>query len=261
MANTHPDGTFPAGPLHADQLEQQGYQQCRNQLCEHMLDPQVLDEGYQLQGSQYQHTCSHCGLDQYPGLTPGRPGGGTNSGLPMEEQGQIGEDLVEKMQIIPGYGPILWWHRGGAGTPSALDGATTNWGIEVKTFNWTNVRKRGQINNKDKPAKARAVNDPAIFAAEMNDPALDNVLSQFKMKGLLGVLVLLDFETGTADIFGHEMADPHGGPLQPQHIKHITRQVVLAEGVPFTHSLPDPRQPGWVPAHMQAPAPTEAVPF
>lgn len=262
MDNTHPDGTFPVGPLHAEQLEQAGYQKCRNQLCQHMFDPAAIAPVPNQTWQDMRHTCSHCGLDQYPHLKPGSPGGGTNSGLSMEEQGQIGEDLVEKMRVIPGYGQIVWWHKGGATSPSALDGATPAWGIEVKSFNWSNVRKRGQINNKDKPAKARAVNDPAIFASEMNDPSLDAVLSQLHLQGLLGILVLLDFETGTADIFGHEMADPQGGPLQPYHIKHITRQVVLAENVPFQHSLPDPRQPGWVPAYQQQQAVTQdAIPF
>lgn len=261
MANTHPDGIFPSGPLHVEQLEQAGYQSCRNQLCDHMHDPAEIAPAPGVHPSDHQHTCSHCGLEQFPHLKPGTPGGGTNSGLSMEEQGQIGEDLVEQMHVIPGYGPIEWWHTGGTLHNSALDGATKHWGIEVKSFNWTNVRKRGQINNNAKAAKARAINDPALFAAEMQDPKLDAVLHRLNLIGLLGILVLLDFETSTADIFGHEMADPEGGQLQPQHIKHITRQVVLAEAVPFQHSLPDPRQEGWIPAHMQAAPEVAHVPF
>lgn len=260
MAIDHPDGVFPSGPLHADQLDQQGYSKCRNQLCEHRLDPEMLEDHYDTFGPQGSLQCSHCGLDQFPHLTPGKPGGGTNSGLPMEVQGQIGEDLVKNMGNIPGYGPITWWHVGGAVNQSALDGATPEWGIEVKTYNWTNVRKRGIIHPRDKAAKARAINDPHLFAQEMEDPKLDAVLHRFNLRGLLGILVLLDFENSTADVFAHEMVDPEGGPLQPSHIKHITRQVVLAEGVPFDNPLPDPRQPGWVPAYQQQAVQPE-VPF
>jgi hypothetical protein len=263
MADTHPDGTLPTGPLHAEHLEQQGYQPCRNQLCDHMIAPQVLQNAWDTHGKDAEHDCTHCGLTQQLHRKPGTPGGGTNSGLSMEEQSQIGEDLVQSLGTLPGYGQIIWWQSGpAAGSNSPLDGLTPEWGIEVKTYNWTNVRKRGIIAPKDKGAKARAVNDPNLFAKEREDPELDAVLHHIqggRLRGLLGILVLLDFETGLADIFAHQMEEPQGGQLQPSHIKHITRQVVLAEGVPFTHSLPDPRQEGWTPHHLQQQGGSDAI--
>lgn len=255
---THPDGTLPDSLLHAEELEGQGYQQCRNQLCNHMHSPDTLQSVYDSGGEQGVHECSHCGLAQTPFKRPGTPGGGTNAGISMEEQSTIGEDLVKAMGEIPGYGRIAWWHGGAAaGANSALDGATIEWGIECKTYNWTNARKRGIINAKDKRMKAAAVNDPKLFADKVADPKLNEILGQLDFKGLLGVLVLLDFETGLADIFGHAMPkDPLTGMLAPEDVKHVTRKFVISEGVPFQHSLPDPRKPDHVPAYMQQPEST-----
>lgn len=250
----HPDGTLPESLLHAEELEHQGYQQCRNQLCNHMHSPDTLQEVYNQGGEAGVHECGHCGLAQTPFKRPGTPGGGTNAGISMEEQSSIGEDLVKGLGDIPGYGRIAWWHEGAAaGAQSALDGATIEWGIEVKTYNWTNARKRGIINAKDKVRKAAAINDPRLFANVVNDPKLNAVLDKLDFKGLLGVLVLLDFETGKADIFGHEMPkDPATGLLNPGSVQHITRKFPIAEEVPFAHSLPDPRKPDHVPHYMKA---------
>jgi len=171
----------------------------------------------------------------------------------MQEQGQIGEDLIESWGEIPGYGPILWWHQGGSTTNSALDGAVPGWGVEVKTYNTDNVRPRGIINPNDKALKAAAINDPTLFASKIQDPILDKYVAEHPdLKGLLGILILLDFDKGTADVFAHEMPkDPLTGKLAPSGVQHITRKIVLAEDVPFTSSLPDPRQEGWVPYHLQ----------
>ncbi len=252
MNDTHPDGALPSSLLHAEQLEGEGYQQCRNQLCNHMHSPETLESIHSEDGPSGVHECSHCGLTQTPFKRPGTPGGGTNSGISMEEQASIGEDLVQALGEIPEYGPIAWWHNGSAVSNSALDGATIEWGIEVKTYNWTNVRKRGIINARDKVAKAAAINDPQLFADKLSDPELNKVIDKLDFRGLLGVLVLLDFETGLADIFGHAMPkDPVTGTLAPEDVKHITRQFSIANDVPFTHSLPDPRHPDHVPAYLQ----------
>lgn len=260
----HPDGTLPTSLLHTEELEQNGHQQCRNQLCNHMLSPTTLQDVHDEGGLDGVHQCSHCGLEQTPHKVPGKPGGGTNAGISMEEQSQIGEDLVKGRGEIPGYGRIAWWQSGpAAGSNSALDGATPEWGIEVKSYNWTNVRKRGIIKPSDKVSKARAINDPTLFAAAQSDPKLNAVLDQLEFKGLLGVLVLLDFETGLADIFGHAMPkDPKTGILTPENVPHITKpsirphlytelKFVIAEGLPFKHSLPDPRESDHVPHYMQ----------
>lgn len=254
----HPDGTLPNSLLHAESLEQQGHQQCRNQLCDHMHSPETLQNTYDQGGEEGVHECGHCGLAQTPFKRPGRPGGGTNAGISMEEQSSIGESLVRALGNIAGFGPIAWWHEGAAaGSNSALDGATTEWGIECKTYNWTNVRKRGIINARDKVRKAQAINDPQLFAKEVGDPKLNEVLNKLQFKGLLGVLVLLDFETGTADIYGHAMEkDAATGMLDASKVQHITRKFPIAEEVPFAHSLPDPRKSDHVPHYMQAPTNT-----
>ncbi len=251
----HPDGVLATNPIQADQLEQQGYVKCRNRYCDFYLHPDTHNGAFMEQGDEAVYQCPHCGLSQHLAVNPrstGRnPNGGmTPSGLYVGEFGQIGEDLVRNMGTIPGYGPIQWWHTGPASSNSALDGATFDWGIEVKTADWSSQRKRGIMNPNDKRLKARAINDPSLFAAEINDPALDRILDQLNFKGLLGVLVLLDFDREAADIFAHEMPKTEGR-LDPSGIKHITRKVVLAENVPFQHSLPNPQRPGFVPFYQQ----------
>lgn len=260
MELTHPDGILPNSPLHAQDLEQQGFQQCKNRFCMHMLGPQVANDLMAEHGppespgaKDARHQCSHCGIVQNPLRAPGQTGGGTNAGIAMDKQGQIGEDLIQGWGEIPGYGPILWWHSGPAAANSALDGAVAGWGVEVKSYNWLNQRPRGIINPADKATKAKAINDPALFAEKIKDPILDKYVAEHpELKGLLGILVLLDFDNATADVFAHEMPrNPQTGRMDVADVKHVTRKLVLAEGVPFKHDLPDPRQEGWVPHHKQ----------
>lgn len=263
--DTHPDGTLATSPLHAQELEHNGYQACRNPRCDHMHGPEVQEAaGGNIDAN---HVCQHCSLDQKLFKRAGKDtGGGTNAGISMDEQSQIGEDMVQALGEIPGYGKIAWWQKGpAAGATSALDGATLNWGIEVKTYNWANEDPRGKINSTARAAKARAISDPNLFAKEVNDPKFNAILGQQKFQGLLGILVLLDFMTDLADIYGHAMPkDPVSGMLRPEDIGHVTKpslspryqtplRFVIREKVPFTSSLPDPRKPGFVPHYQQKP--------
>jgi hypothetical protein len=119
------------------------------------------------------------------------PGGATRIGLSLQEQAQIGEDTVEHLGSLPGYGSIVWWHPGGATVPSPLDGATKEWGIEVKTIGYDATNHRfipGRTSEKD---------------------AKNSQAEEMGLKGVLGILVLLNYRTSEADIYVKEM------PLTP----------------------------------------------
>lgn len=240
------EGALPASPEEQQQLQESGFQKCRNQLCNYHISPDVTESAYQADKGSY--TCPHCGLDQDLLKSPGQPGGSTNSGLRMDQQAQIGEDLVQKMGTIPGYGNVIWWHKGGAATNSPFDGAVPNWLVEVKTVNWNTQRRRGIINTRDRGSKLRAVQNPDLWRAQMGDPELDAAFHQLgHIQGVLGILVLLDFEKGTADIFARPM--PHDPTHQHGGIINFSQAGATQIGfdVPFESGLPDPRQEGFVP--------------
>ena len=173
--------------------------------------------------------------DYYP---KGKTGGGTAVGIPMSDIGQIAENVVRHMGNIPGYGPIVWWH-GSATDQSPLDGATQEWGIEVK----------GQAY--DASYHAWHPGDQ-IEAQKKNAQA-----QEMGLKGVLGVYVLLNFRSDTADVYAKAMpletwfAQP-GRPKQGvvQWFKRTGEKV--ASDLPFTNPLKDPHNPSPGPYSMAA---------
>lgn len=163
-------------------------------------------------------------------------GGGTRVGLKMAEQAQIGENLVEHLGSLGQYGPITWWHSGGATANSPLDGATQDWGVEVKTLGYDTMHHRFV------PGGVRKNGDGTTYdeRAEKNEQA-----ESMGKKGVLGVLVLLDYRRSIADIYVKEMPL---GPRQTdsgQTIQGVTTfrsssgEKLVAE-VPFSNPLLDP---------------------
>lgn len=147
-------------------------------------------------------------------------GGGTRIGLPMKEQAQIGEDLVTQMGEIPGYGPITWWHPGGALSKSPLDGSTQEWGIEVKTIGYDAIHHRFI------PGRPQEKGEKDGMAREMGK------------KGVLGILVLLDYRRSVADIFVREYPLERGvGAFRSGTGNHLVREVT------FKNPLIDPHDP------------------
>lgn len=153
------------------------------------------------------------------------PGGGTRAGLTMQEQGDIAEDIVQAMGSIPGYGPIIWWADD---YNSPLDGATNEWGIEVKSANFDNTRHRWMVYKKKE-------------VADKHEMALAK-----GHKGILGILVVLDFSSSTADVYAkalpfYEETDDLGNPYQTA-IKTFSKSKaeVIAEGLPFKNPFMDP---------------------
>lgn len=220
-------------------MRTEGWQKCPNPSCDFWIDPQALAR---VSNSSGYFTCPKCHhsydlLEELPWHGPEHDynepfaaGGGTRIGIPMQDQAQIGENLIEHMGELPGYGPITWWHPGGALSNSPLDGAVKDWGIEVKTIGYDALHHRFI------PGREKEKADKNQQAAEMG------------LKGVLGVLVLLDYRRDVADIYVKEM------PLEPwtngrgmviqgvAAFRKNSAQRLVAE-VPFQNPYKDPNNP------------------
>lgn len=160
-------------------------------------------------------------------------GGGTRIGLLMSDQAQIGENLVEQLGEIPGYGAITWWHQGGSTAASPLDGATKDWGIEVKTLGYDATHHR-------------FVPGAPKVKADKN-----NMAQQMGKQGVLGVLVLLDYRRSVADIYVKEMPlggytdvnDPSGKKTTGVGAFRSGSGMHLIKEIPFHNPLMDPKDP------------------
>lgn len=149
-------------------------------------------------------------------------GGGTRIGLTMEAQANLGEELVRSLTEIPGYGPITWWHEGGALANSPLDGATQDWGIEVKTMGYDATHHRFV------PGRVREKQHKNEMAEKMGK------------KGVLGILVLLDYRRSVADIYAQAYPLPVGVKAfrsASSNTQHLVKEV------PFKNPLMDPHDP------------------
>lgn len=156
------------------------------------------------------------------------PGGATRSGLTLREQGDIGENLIQSLGYLPGYGPLAWWHSMSGGGQSPLDGATKDWGIEVRAYNADNAALQFNVGPDEKITKNAA-------AAEQG------------YKGILGILVSLDFRRSLADIYVREFTlnEPwsnwHGKALTGIGFYRPRDNYRLLSEVPFDnpYTMPD----------------------
>lgn len=240
MLLTPNDGIPAASPEQGEQLKNAGYLKCYGQYfkapCNFFLSPEAQAESIDQAGGYY--TCPACKQshdlmedmpshkvdDEYADFSAG---GGTRVGIPMQEQAQIGEDLIAHMGSLPGYGPIIWWHQGGSVAKSPLDGATRDWGIEVKTIGYDAIHHR-------------FIPGGTTTKQMKNDEA-----QKMGLSGILGLLVLLNYKTSMADVYVREM------PLAPwknaagrTHIGvasfRSSNAEHLLERIPFKNPLVDP---------------------
>jgi hypothetical protein len=227
------DGVIARDPAQAQQLEAAGYHRCygkrayKGQPCDFFLSPQTV-EHVKDQGGGY-YSCPRCGqsfdlLEHLPwhGVSQDEwdpssfaSGGGTRIGLPMQDQSQIGEDLIAHIGELP-------------------DGTTEEWGLEVKTLGYDTTHHRFI------PGGVRGGFDEKAAKNEM--------AQQLGLKGVLGILVLLDYRRSVADIYAKEM--PLEGWLNGQGkmqqgvaaFRSNTAQHLIAE-VPFKNPLMNPADP------------------
>lgn len=244
------DGIIARTPEEAEAAEHMGYVKCHTPTCPFMLSPETVQRVASTTGY---YTCSRCRktyhlMNEWPpqglgaaeaeenaraGFGKGisfNPGGGTINGQTLAEVGEAGERVVEGLGEIPGYGRITWWHHGGAASNSPLDGATEEWGIEVKSLNviaknhrfiaggtrkWTpDGEPYNEIESKEAAAK------------------------ELGKKGVLGVLVILNYYNSTADVYVKAMPLGKFG-----HFYTHTAEQLVAKDVPFKNTLLDPHSP------------------
>jgi len=236
LSNEH--GVRAFTPEEAEELNDQGFQKCYKGTCNFYISPQAKSEVETHQDQGY-YTCPKC-KESYDMMSHlpwhGAPeeylprlfeeGGSTRIGLTMCEQAQIGEDLI-KEHGLPGYGPIPWWHDGGACAPSPLDGTVKEWGIEVKTLGFDDTHHRfipGSPEEKGSKNKAAA---------------------ELKLKGVLGVLVMLNYRTSMASIYVKEMPLETWINTTGRHINGVAAFRTnsgerLLEQLPFKNPFMDP---------------------
>ena len=262
---TPDDGLVAKTPEEQQTLQGAGYQQCYGTVkqdahqrgtlvfpCDYHISPEA--QSYvQDKGGYY--TCPRCrtshdlmhdlpwhGVQQedYDPSQGFSAGGGTRIGLSLKEQAQIGEDLVESLGELPGYGKITWVHPGGAISPSPLDMATNEWGIEVKTLGYDATHHRFI------PGRPKEKADKNAMAAARG------------YKGILGILVLLNYRTSTADIYAREFpVDPVAG-TGVGTFRSLNSQHLIAE-VPFKNPFMQPEHPA--PHGPNTQAQEEPMPF
>jgi hypothetical protein len=148
-------------------------------------------------------------------------GGGTRIGLPMDVQASIGENLVRNLPELPGYGPVTWWHEGGSTGNSPLDGATAEWGIEVKTIGYDAEHHRYIPGGRRRRADGSTLDE----IGEKNQMA-----HEMGKKGILGVLVLLDY-------------NDQGGIAKGTKAFRSNQGMHLIKEIPFRNPLMDPHDP------------------
>jgi len=235
------DGVLASSQPEAEALRYAGYVKCSTPNCNFFISPQ--SEQAVLQHNGY-YTCPKCqrsydlqqdlpwhGAPEESGnFATGQGGGGTRIGLNMTDQAQIGEDLIRNQGELPGYGPIIWWHEGSASANSPLDGATRDWGIEVKTLGYDAMHHR------------------FIPGREQEKVAKNDQAAEMGLKGILGVLVLLDYRRSVADVYVKEMSlqtwlNNQGKPQQGVAAFRKNTATRLLEELPFKNPFMDPSHP------------------
>jgi hypothetical protein len=246
-------GQVARTPQEAQQLEADDWVKCRNPVCQYYLTPEEFQDG-EINGHFF--SCPNCKLT-YPLLdpTPFRVQGGgvvgneyksepdapgikgrdyeTLIGLTMKQQGDIAEGLVKGLKEIPGYGPITWWSET---YNDPIDGGAGEWGIEVKAIS---------IDAKNH----RFIPGPRVRKDQMVARA-----KELGFKGILGMLVILDYRRSVADIYSKEMPNgdwqtlpdpiyPEGRTVQgPVAFRSNSAERLVAE-IPFKNPFLNPQNP------------------
>lgn len=259
---TPDDGLLAKTPEEAQAYQVRGYQQCygiddrRKAPCQFHIAPEtqqyVQDKGgyYTCPSCKQSHDLMHDlpwhGVPEEQWNDGGgfSAGGGTRIGLSLKDQSQIGEDLVQQLGEseagLPGYGRVTWVHPGGSISQSPLDMATDEWGIEVKTLGYDAIHHRFV------PGRPKEKADKNAMAAARG------------LKGVLGILVLLNYRSGLADIYAREYpVDPATG-AGVGAFRSSNAQHLIAE-VPFNNPFMQPDHPA--PTSNNPQAQEDAIPF
>ena len=196
--------------------EQHGYESdCINPKCQHNWTP---EEQHEL--AQYGEVrCQNCGVQQTrhgnigsikdedvyengPYGRGNRPGGGTRAGLTMKQQGDLGEEIVRRIGVLPSGQIDRDFNSETANAPfdfGTHDEHGNPWAIEVKTVNSQGQPRFKWGEGKDVQRKRQFVAENAMR------PAL--------------VGVRLNYFTNKADVFYRpQITDPYMGDQTMTHV-------------------------------------------
>jgi hypothetical protein len=248
-------GEVAQTPQDIQRLESEDFLKCRNPRCDYWLSPEDFQE---YEDDPY-FSCPRCKMT-YPLLDPTPFGnlsghqdfneqnlgpaqrqqmGETFVGLTMKQQGDIGEQVVQEMKEIPGYGPITWWSNE---YNDPIDGGCGKWAIEVKTI-CIDIRNH------------RFIPGPKYRKQQMVERA-----GELGFKGILGLLVIVDYRSSLADVYLMEMplgpwVTQGNRPVQGPVAYRKQNAMQLVKEVPFKNPFMDPNNP-----EPQVQKPTE-IPF
>jgi hypothetical protein len=251
---TPDDGRVAQTPEEAQVLQAKGYQQCYGTHakrpgvpCDYHIAPEA-QEYVKDKGGYY--TCPRCYQShdlmhdlpwhgsQSEDIQDFSAGGGTRIGLSLKDQSQIGEDLVQELGEreggLPNYGPITWVHPGGSISQSPLDMATNEWGIEIKTLGYDAIHHRFIPG---RPKEKLAKNRMAIARG---------------LKGILGILVVLNYRNSLADIYVREYPVDITAGTGIGAFRSMNGMHLLSE-IPFKNPYSDPNHPAPTTANPNAP--------
>jgi hypothetical protein len=245
-----PTGTLAASQEDVAALQEAGFYPCRNQACRYFFHPHstlIAENGDALcPGCEQHYNFNHVNpfsrhepgdireehprtryvVDTPNGQLSYNVGGGTIAGQSLAEQGVLAEQIVEDLGELPGYGPIT----GSRATyHSPTDLTCGDWGVEVKSANFDGKHHR-------------------FWPGSQHDRTSRDQRAQAEgYKGILGVLVVLNYRESTADVYVREM--PFAGVMVNGQMKnglyayrsHTATQV--AKNIPFTNPLLQPHAP------------------
>jgi len=215
------EGQVAATREEADTLSRAGFQKCYNPVCDFHIHPDRLATHDEYDAFDCPSCQKRYNLLETNSFSSGSfsPGGGTIVGLSPTDQGQLAEKLVRDMEEIPGYGPITWW---APEYHSPLDGGTAEWGIEVKAVC---IDAKNHRFVPGRPHEKQSKNEQA---------------ASMGYKGVLGVLVILDYRRSVADIYVKEMPIGEGKGVFAYRAHTVPK---LVEEVPFRNPFLEPDHP------------------
>lgn len=203
-----PTGQLASSIAEVQALQMAGFYPCRNQACNYFFHPyshEIAENGdTECPGCQKHYNMNHVNpfsrfdqsdnreedprtrhvIETPNGQLAYNVGGGTIAGLSLAEQGNLAEDIVERIGDLPGYGPITGRH---STYQSPVDLYCGDWAIEVKSVNADGKHLR-------------------FWPGSQRDRTSRNQRAEAEgFKGILGVLVVLNYRTSQADVYAREM--------------------------------------------------------
>ncbi len=116
-----------------------------------------------------------------------------------DSQNEIGREIIADLGHLPKYGDIIWWDNS---NDHPFDGATSEWGIDIRTINRNDLDHYYDPDPDPDPDDIKGRYPHSTH--NKNEAA-----QQMGVKGILGILVVLDYRISEADIYIKEMPLRH----------------------------------------------------